>query len=89
MNDNNDIFLNDCWSIYFHDPYDINWDDKSYKIIGQISTVEDYARYFKGYKELFKKLNEELDVVLYLCDNVSNKRITNFIINKIFYLNIL
>ncbi len=23
MNDNNDIFLNDCWSIYFHDPYDI------------------------------------------------------------------
>jgi hypothetical protein len=42
----------------------------------------DYTDYME-YKELFKKLNEELDVVLYLCDNVSNKRITNFIINKI------
>ena len=51
MNGNNDdVFLNDCWSIYFHDPYDINWDDKSYKMLGQISTVKDYVYYFKGYK---------------------------------------
>jgi hypothetical protein len=53
--DNNDVFLNDCWSLYFHDPYDINWDDKSYKMLGQISKVDDYIYYFKGYKELFKK----------------------------------
>ena len=54
MNDN-DIFLNDCWSLYFHDPYDINWDDKSYKMLGNISNVDDYINYFKSYKELFKK----------------------------------
>ena len=35
-------FLNDSWALYFHDPYDIEWDNKSYKMIGQISTVDDY-----------------------------------------------
>jgi len=43
---------------------------------------EEYKDYIE-YKELFKKLNENLDVILYLCDNVSNNRIQNFIINKI------
>lgn len=43
---------------------------------------EEYKDYIE-YKDLFKKLNEKLDVILYLCDNVSNNRIQNFIINKI------
>jgi hypothetical protein len=42
----------------------------------------DYTDYIE-YKDKFKKLNEKLDVILYLCDNVSNNRIKNFIINKI------
>jgi hypothetical protein len=37
---------------------------------------EDYIEY----KELFKKLNEKLDVILYLCSNVSNDRIKDYII---------
>ena len=48
-------FLNDSWSLYFHDPYDIEWDNKSYKMIGQISTVDDYINYFKSFSNLFKK----------------------------------
>ena len=48
-------FLNDSWALYFHDPYDIEWDNKSYKMIGQISTVDDYINYFKSFSELFKK----------------------------------
>ena len=43
---------------------------------------EEYKDYIE-YKDLFKKLNEKLDVVLYLCDNVSNDRIKNYIINTI------
>ena len=34
MDDNTIItpkFLNDSWVMYFHDPYDIEWDTKSYK----------------------------------------------------------
>jgi hypothetical protein len=50
-----DLFLNDSWNMYFHDPYDNNWDDKSYKMIGVISNVDEYIQYFKAYKELFKK----------------------------------
>jgi hypothetical protein len=40
---------------------------------------EDYIEY----KDFFKKLNEKLDVVLYLCNNVSNDRIKDYIINTI------
>ena len=40
---------------------------------------EDYIEY----KNFFKKLNEKLDVILYLCNNVSNDRIKDYIINTI------
>jgi hypothetical protein len=40
---------------------------------------EDYIEY----KDFFKKLNEKLDVILYLCSNVSNDRIKDYIINTI------
>jgi hypothetical protein len=40
---------------------------------------EDYIEY----KDFFKKLNEKLDVILYLCNNVSNDRIKDYIINTI------
>lgn len=48
-------FLNDSWVMFFHDPYDIEWDSKSYKMIGQMSTVEDFIYYFKSFNNLFKK----------------------------------
>jgi len=48
------IYLNDIWSLYFHDPYDINWDISSYKNIGTISSVEEFIYYFKSFKEFFK-----------------------------------
>jgi hypothetical protein len=34
-------FLNDVWTLYFHDPDDTNWNTNSYMRIGDISTVED------------------------------------------------
>lgn len=37
-----DIFLNDIWAVYFHDPYDNNWTTSSYQRIGDISTMDDY-----------------------------------------------
>tara|TARA_B100000497_G_scaffold113252_1_gene134850 strand:- start:178 stop:669 length:492 start_codon:yes stop_codon:yes gene_type:complete len=58
MDDNSIItptFLNDSWVMYFHDPYDIEWDTNSYKMIGQMSTVEDFIYYFKSFNNLFKK----------------------------------
>jgi hypothetical protein len=49
------IFLNDTWSMYFHDPYDIEWDENSYKLILNISTVDDFINCFIAFKELFTK----------------------------------
>lgn len=48
-------YLNDIWSIYFHDPYDTNWDDKSYKFISTISSVEEFVAVFHTFKELMYK----------------------------------
>jgi translation initiation factor 4E len=47
------IYLNDIWCLYFHDPYDINWDISSYKNIGTISSVDEFIFYFKSFKEQF------------------------------------
>ena len=48
-------YLNDIWSIYFHDPYDANWDDKSYKFISTISSVDEFVAIFHTFKDLFYK----------------------------------
>ena len=48
-------YLNDIWSIYFHDPYDNNWDDKSYKFICTMSSVDEFVAVFSTFKELFYK----------------------------------
>lgn len=49
------IYLNDIWSFYFHDPYDHNWDLKSYKFICSISNISDFVEIYHIYKELFYK----------------------------------
>ena len=35
-----EIFLNDIWNLYFHDPKDNDWTFQSYKLLGNISSVQ-------------------------------------------------
>ncbi len=35
-------FLNDNWILYFHDPFDSNWEKDSYKEICKIDTIESF-----------------------------------------------
>lgn len=35
-------YLNDVWCFYFHDPNDNNWMNDSYKMLGTLSTVNDF-----------------------------------------------
>lgn len=37
-----ETYLNDVWCYYFHDPYDSNWTNESYKLLGTLSTVEEF-----------------------------------------------
>ena len=37
-----DTWLNDTWSVYFHNPYDNNWDENGYIKIFTISNIEEY-----------------------------------------------
>lgn len=44
VNDNNveQNFLNDSWSLRFHDPFDNDWSKRSYKPLYEISTIQNY-----------------------------------------------
>lgn len=49
------LYLNDIWSLYFHDPYDMNWDVNSYKFISTISSVEDFINIYLTFKDLWSR----------------------------------
>jgi len=51
----NDNYLNDVWSLYFHDPYDMNWETNSYKFITTISSIEDFINVFKSFNDLWSR----------------------------------
>lgn len=48
-------YLNDIWAIYYHHPYDHNWDISSYKLICTISSINEFVEVFHAFKELFHK----------------------------------
>lgn len=35
-------FLNDLWTLYFHDPSDMDWTTKSYKRLTNIASIEEF-----------------------------------------------
>jgi hypothetical protein len=51
----NDNYLNDVWSLYFHDPYDMNWEPNSYKFITTISSIEDYLNVYNAFNDLWTR----------------------------------
>ena len=36
------VFFQDVWTLYFHDPDDVNWNLNSYIRLGDMSTVQDF-----------------------------------------------
>jgi hypothetical protein len=48
-------FLDDCWTLYFHDPDDTEWTKTSYKVITSISTVNDWAEVDSTFHDLWTK----------------------------------
>lgn len=49
-----EIFLHDCWTLYFHDPDNNEWNEKSYKVINTVSTVQDWVNIDKSFSELWQ-----------------------------------
>jgi len=47
--------LNDTWCFYFHDPYNTEWDFKSFKLITSIKTVDNFISIFDCYKDILSK----------------------------------
>lgn len=49
-----ETFLNDIWSVYYHDPYSTDWTMSSYKFICNISSVESYCKVMKTFNDIWK-----------------------------------
>lgn len=43
--------LDDTWTMYFHDPNNLNWNIDSYINLGTISCIEDYWNHYHLYKD--------------------------------------
>ena len=52
--ENDELFLNDIWTYYFHDPYDNNWNFDSYINIGTVSTVREFWKYQQRLADKFQ-----------------------------------
>lgn len=50
MSDENN-FLNDLWTLYFHDPADSNWTMQSYKRLTNISSIDEFWQHHLCYNE--------------------------------------
>ena len=37
-----DTFFNDSWTVYAHSPNDVDWTHKSYRVLGVLSSVDDF-----------------------------------------------
>lgn len=49
------MFLNDTWQLWFHDPYDENWEKQSYMSLGTCSTVDEFASIYVSIGKLWTK----------------------------------
>lgn len=50
-----DVFLNDTWNLYFHDPYDMNWNNSSYIRLASIGSVDDFWKHHSSLKSNLHK----------------------------------
>lgn len=48
-----ETFLNDCWALYFHDPANDSWDERSYQLLHTLSAVEDWVHADNAFSELW------------------------------------
>jgi hypothetical protein len=55
MTSSMETFLNDSWSLYFHDPYNENWDEDSYNHLCNMSSVEEVVQTCESFKGLWNK----------------------------------
>jgi len=55
MSDAKDIFLNDTWAFYFHDPNNDNWEIDSYILLARISTIYEWITLFNSMRDLWHK----------------------------------
>lgn len=55
LEEDHDTFLNDIWTVYFHDPNNQDWTHSSYVNMGNISTIDDFWQHFDSAKENIHK----------------------------------
>lgn len=54
-NSSTDLFFNDSWNLYFHDPDNSNWDIDSYILIATITNVEEWLQIYHQIKDYWNR----------------------------------
>lgn len=49
-----ELFLNDVWSIYYHDPLSNDWSLSGYRFVCNVSSVNSFCRVYKALKDFWK-----------------------------------
>jgi Eukaryotic initiation factor 4E len=55
MVDTTDTFLNDSWVLYFHDPNNESWDEKSYMQLATMGTVTEVVQVCEAFSAIWSK----------------------------------
>lgn len=50
-----EVFLNDRWTLYFHDPNDEKWDIHSYKEVCTVGTVQEFVDASAAFHDMWAK----------------------------------
>lgn len=53
--DQDEHFLDDTWTLYFHEPSEIDWNMSSYVRLDQISSIESFWRVHEGIRKYLNK----------------------------------
>lgn len=49
------MFLNDSWTLWFHDPNNNEWDEKSYVELANVATLEELVQVCEAFSGLWNK----------------------------------
>lgn len=57
MTDTEETFLNDIWTLYFHNPDSNDWSEASYIKLCDISSIDDFVYVYKAFTDLWSTGN--------------------------------
>ena len=56
--------LNDTWILWYHNPFDCNWDNNSYNKLYEITSINNYWKLYHSMKDHLPDINEAMYFIM-------------------------